>query len=263
MFKAITPIVLTCLLAAPVMAADGLPQLTKANAQQGLDSHEANQFMTILVAKLMNSIDLNKTTISFSASNIKIGTGQNGRSSVDSVKDLNAKANVIFTQNIVIGTEEILPSLPMQAQFKDLIPKISILLGGKTLMADVTSDGTESFKISAGFYDSRSTSELKAVSLPISLSNSVSPNLLDLKFTNLTIVLSAPSSEEKTTALQELNIEDKSDLKVTSKVIGNCSITDGTGSVSKRFDTCALGGYYFLNTKTNQSFPAIKFKISK
>ena len=40
MFKAIAPIVMTCLISAPVLAADGLPQL---------DAPQANQFMTIVI----------------------------------------------------------------------------------------------------------------------------------------------------------------------------------------------------------------------
>ena len=254
MFKAIAPIVMTCLISANTLAADGLPQL---------DAPQANQFMTIVISKLLNSIDFNRTTISFSAADIKLGPSKTGRNSVLSIEKLNAGADVFFKQDIVIGTEEILPSLPMQAQFKDLIPKISVLLDGKKLVASVTSESAESFKISANFYDAKNAGNLKAVSLPITLGNSVSSNLLSLKFTSLTLELSAPTAAEQERALKELDIQDKSNLKVTSKVSGNCSITDNTNSVSQKFETCALGGYYFLNTQTNQSFPAIKFKISK
>ena len=254
MFKAIAPIVMTCLISANTLAADGLPQL---------DAPQANQFMTIVISKLLNSIDFNRTTISFSAADIKLGPSKTGRNSVLSIEKLNAGADVFFKQDIVIGTEEILPSLPMQAQFKDLIPKISVLLDGKKLVASVTSESAESFKISANFYDAKNTGNLKAVSLPITLGNSVSSNLLSLKFTSLTLELSAPTAAEQERALKELDIQDKSNLKVTSKVSGNCAITDNTNSVSQKFETCALAGYYFLNTQTNQSFPAIKFKSSK
>lgn len=254
MLKAIAPIVMSCLIAAPVLAADGVPQL---------DGQQANQFMTIVISKLLNSIDFNRTTISFNAADIKIGPNKTGRNSVLSVEKLNADANILFKQDIVIGTDEILPSLPMQAQFKDLIPKISVLLDGKKLVAEVASQSADNFKITANFYDAKNSGSLKAVSLPITLGNAVSSNLLSLKFTSLTLELSAPTAAEQASALKELDIQDKSNLKVTSKVSGNCSITDNTNSVSQKFDTCALGGYYFLNTQTNKSFPAIKFKISK
>ena len=254
MFKAIAPILMTCLIAAPALATDGLPQV---------DKQEANQFMTLVISKLLNSIDFNKTTFTFSASDIKIGPGKSGRNTIESIEKLNAGANIFFKQDIVISTDEILPSLPTQAQFKDLIPKISVLLGGKKLVAAVTSPSADNFKISASFYDARATSELKAVTLPIALSNSVSPNLLSLKFTSLNLELSAPTSEEQAKALKELDHKDKANLRVTSKVSGSCSITDSTNANAQKFDTCGLIGYYFLNTQTNESFPAIKFKISK
>lgn len=265
MFKTIAPVLMTCFLVAPAFAADGLPQVTKAKAaDQALDGQQANQFMTILISKLLNSVDFTRTTISFSAKDIKIGEGKSGRNSIESIASLKAQGNIDFTQDIIISTDEILPSLPMQAQFKDLIPKISVLLRQKQLIANVTSENADSFKISASFYEaSKASQEPKIVSVPISLSNSVSSNLLSLNFSTLTIELSAPSSSEKAAALKELNMQDTSHLKVTSKVMGTCSITDSTASVKDKFDTCSFGGFYFLDTKTNQSFPGLKFKISK
>ena len=54
MFKAIAPILMTCLIAAPALATDGLPQV---------DKQEANQFMTLVISKLLNSLDFNKSTL--------------------------------------------------------------------------------------------------------------------------------------------------------------------------------------------------------